>query len=126
MFVNGDLTIDGDIRINNGGFVAFVVSGNIQVTSNVGNPAGSTTPNVEGIYITSGSFMTGTSTQANHQRLVVMGTVVANTVVLQRDLTQAGGTNDQPAELFQYNPALLFHLPDQFKDVRIKWQEVAP
>jgi hypothetical protein len=126
MFVNGNLTIDGDIRINGSGFVAFVVSGNIQITSNVGNNAGVTTPNIEGIYITSGSFMTGQSTAANRQRFVVSGTVVANTVILQRDLTQTGGTNTVPAELFQYNPALLFRLPDEFKDVRIKWQEVAP
>ncbi len=126
IFVTGNLTIDGDITITGNGFVAFVVGGNITVTSNVGNPAGNNTPNLHGIFITSGTFGTSRTTQVAHARLVTQGTVVANSVQLDRDLTLVGGTNDVPAEQFIYDPNLLMRLPQEFKDVKIRWSEVAP
>lgn len=126
IFVNGNLTIDGDIKVNPGGFLAFIVSGNIIVTSNVGQPQGSSAANIEGIYIAGGTFMTGTSTQVNLTKLIVHGTVVANDFLLQRDISETGGSNDIPAERFEYYPDLLMNLPDQFKDIKVKWSEVAP
>lgn len=128
--VNGNLTIDGGINITGKGFVAFIVNGNITVTSSVGSNANnSTNPDIEGIYMTSptGTFSTGASTVAGKARLVVKGTVVAASFLLQRDLDQAGGDNTTTSsELFIYNPLLLVTMPDVMKETKVTWQEVAP
>ena len=50
--------------------------------------------------------------------------VIANAFLLQRDL---GDTNTTTAaELFLYNPGLLFRMPLDMMDVPYYWQEVAP
>jgi hypothetical protein len=129
--VDGDLTINGSINItgaNNTGFVAFIVNGDITIDPSVGNPLATTTPNLEGVYITStaGTFHSGSSTSAGNERLVVEGTVVAGNVALERDLDSVGGNPTAPSELFIYNPQLLITMPDAMRDVPIKWEEVAP
>ena len=121
--VDGNVNLNGKVTMTGNGFVSFIASGNITVGSNVGVPTSSSTPVLEGIYMANGTFATGTS-QAGVERLVVKGSVIANSFLLQRDL---GDTNTTTAaELFLYNPGLLFRMPLDMMDVPYYWQEVAP
>ncbi|MEK7592187.1 MAG: hypothetical protein AAB508_02220 [Patescibacteria group bacterium] len=83
---------------------------------------------MEGVYITSpaGTFSTGTSTSVGTERFVGKGTFVAGNFSLQRDLASVVQNSNVSAELFTYNPALLFNMPDSMREVPITWQEVAP
>lgn len=126
--VDGNLTIGGKINVSGTGFVAFFVRGNITVEPGVGVAFNSTTPAVEGIYITSptGTFSTGTSSVAGAERFVGKGTFVAGNFLLQRDLDSLKQNPNYSSELFLYNPQLLVTMPDAMKRVPITWQEVAP
>ena len=128
VIVTGNLTIGGKINITGTGFVAFIVNGNISVSPTVGGLYSSSSPVVEGVYITSpsGTFSTGTSTNVGSERFVGKGTFVAGNFSLQRDLLSVGQNSNVSAELFTYNPALLFSMPDSLREVPITWQEVAP
>lgn len=128
VIINGNLIIDGKITITGTGFIAFIVNGNISISPTVGGLYSSSTPAVEGVYITSpaGTFATGTSTNAGTERFVGKGTFVAGNFSLQRDLESVGQNSNVSAELFTYNPALLFNMPDSMRELPITWQEVAP
>lgn len=128
VFVDGKLWLNNTVNINGNGFVAFVVNGDIEVAGTVGTPAGTASPSIEGIYITDSAhtFISGPSLSLNKERLVVKGTVVAGTFTLQRTLNFSDSNFTTPGELFIYNPDLLMNLPDQFKDIKVKWSEVAP
>lgn len=121
--VDGNVNLNGKVTMTGNGFASFIASGNITVGSNVGVPPASSTPVLEGIYIASGTFQSGIS-QAGVERLVVKGSVIANNFLLQRDLGDTNTTT--PAELFLYNPALLFRMPPDMMEVPYFWQEVAP
>jgi len=115
VFVSGNLAINTPITITQGGFIAFIVKGNITVDPSVGA--------VDGIYITSpsGTFTTGTGSV----RFVGRGMFIAGSFLLQRDLGDAGNLTTS-SELFIYNPQLLITMPDQMKQLSVSWQEVAP
>lgn len=126
--VTGNLTLGGKVNITGSGFVSFIVSGNITVSPSVGVPYTSSTPAIEGIYVTSptGSFQTGTSTVVGKERLVAKGIFVAGGFLLQRDLDSVDANPTTSSELFIYNPRLLFSMPDSLRYVPITWEEVAP
>ncbi len=124
--VDGNLTIGGKINLTGTGFVGFIVRGNITVLPAVGGAATSAAPAVEGVYLTSGTFATGGSSNPGTEKLVGKGMFVANAFLLQRDLESVGQNANYPAELFSYNPQLLLTMPAQMKDVPIIWEEVAP
>lgn len=127
LFVNGDLTINGPITSAGTGFVAFIVNGDITISSNVGVAYNSSTPSLRGLYVANGTFNTGAS-QIGIQRLVGQGIFIANSFQLLRDLSNAGGGQNHTtsSELFIYDPQLLVTMPDEFRDIRLKWEEVAP
>ncbi len=126
--VTGNATIKGKINITGNGFFAMITNGNITVDPTVGVPFSSSTPVVEGFYITSptGSFITGASTNPGTERFVGRGTFIAGSFLLQRDLASVAHNADTSAELFIYNPQLLLTMPEQMKKVKITWTEVAP
>ncbi len=126
--VNGNLTIGGSITTTGTGFIAFIVKGDITVSSEVGGIYTSSTPAIEGLYITSntGTLKTGTSSIPGKERLVLRGTFVSGSFSLQRDLTSVNANPTTAAELFIYDPSLPFRMPDSLRDVPIVWQEVAP
>ena len=130
VFVNGNVTINSPITIASGGFFALISHNGIFVNSTVGGTTGSTTPTLEGIYITTNAghtalFATGNSNTAGRERLIVRGSVIADNFQLFRDLgTTINGTT--PAEQFIFNPQLLFTMPDVMKEIPYVWQEVAP
>jgi hypothetical protein len=129
LLVNGNVTINSDINIINGGFFAMIVNGNITVSPNVGGLASSASPYLEGVFFATNAshtatFSSGASTTVGHERLNITGSVIADNFSLQRDL---GVDNDTtPAESFIFNPKLLFTMPDVMKEAPYVWQEVAP
>ena len=134
ILVNGNLTIGGNITITPGGFLAFIVNGNISVSPAIGRTSTGTQPNIMGIYIAtkadhSATFSTGASstTDGTIVRFVGKGMFVADNFLLQRDLQSFGVTNTgASAELFIYDPQLLLTMPESMKDLAITWQEIAP
>lgn len=115
VFVEGDLTIDNDISIDvTDGFLMFIVRGNIIVNPNV--------VELDGIFSVDGSFRTGTD--GDDPQLVVTGSVVAGTLLLQRDLLASNGSS--PAEIFIYSPELVVNFPPALSDKHLVWREVAP
>ncbi len=128
VIVNGNLTLGGNVTLTGSGFAAFIVNGNITVSSSVGGLYTSSTPVIEGIYVTSptGTFKTGTSSVVGKERLVLQGMFIAGGFTLQRDLDSVNQNTTTSSELFLYNPRLLFSMPDSLRDVPIFWQEVAP
>lgn len=128
VFVDGNLTIGDQIQITDPtGFIAFIVNGDITVNPSVGVAPASGIPQVEGIFITAptGTFATGTS-GAGTERFVGEGIFVAGSFLLQRDLESVGVNDTTSAELFIYNPSLRFSMPDEMKDINVRWEEVAP
>lgn len=126
IFVTGDLTINSPITVSGKSFIAFVVGGNITISPSVGSTPADTTADLESVFVTRGSFSTGTSTTVNAEKLIVNGSVIANSINLQRNLDSVNANSTNPAEEFRYNPMFLFALPNEFMDMRINWQEVAP
>lgn len=129
--IDGNLTIGGKIQTSGTGFVAFIVNGNITVSDSVGTTYNSTTPVVQGVYITSpnGTFSTGMSTVSGAERFVGKGIFVAGDFRNQRDLADVSGTNynnTYASELYEYDPQILINMPDAMKNDNQVWQEVAP
>ncbi len=119
LFVDGgDFNINGKINIQTkgSGFFMAIVSGNI----NVGNSV-TGVPSIEGLFVSDGTFSTGTG----NLPLTVRGTVVGwGGVNLQRDL--GVGNNTAPAETFEYAPDFIVLYPRDLVQDRINWQEVIP
>lgn len=119
LFVDGgDFNINGKINIQTrgSGFFMAIVAGNINVGSSVTGA-----PSIEGLFVSDGSFSTGTG----NLPLAVRGTVVGwGGVSLQRDL--GVGNNTGPAETFEYGPDLVLLYPRDLVQDRINWQEVIP
>lgn len=126
IFVNGNLNLGGKINLSSGGFIGFIVNGNIVVPQGVGTTYNSSTPVVEGLYIADGTFSTGLSEVPGAERFVGKGSFIAGNFNLQRDLGGISQNQNASAELFIYNPYLVFGMPETMKDLTISWQEVAP
>jgi hypothetical protein len=131
VFVPGSLTINSNITVREGGFLAFIVSKDITVLNSMGQNQGSplaapdkvTQANVSGIYIADGQFVSLGGLSPDRQ-LVVSGTVVASSYTLNRDLQTDNATS--PGELFIFRPDLWVNAPNELKEIDVAWQEVAP
>ncbi|MBP9669774.1 hypothetical protein KBD75_00015 [Candidatus Woesebacteria bacterium] len=120
VFVNGNLRIGANTTVAEGGFLAFIVKGNITV-----DPGVST---MHGIYLANDDFVTesvDSSGSIADVTLNVEGTVVAwGTFSLGRSLLSGNPAN--PAERFTYRTDLIENMPDKMKNFAMNWQEVAP
>ncbi len=118
----GNLTIAGNITIQNPGQGTFIAEVAAQGGTGGGiaiNPAVTT---LNGIFLADGTTTTGTGAVA----LSVTGSFVSHGgITLQRDL--GGALNaTTPAEKFTYDPRLIFTIPNSLNISRIVWKEVAP
>lgn len=112
---NAGINFNGNVALANGsGFFMAITDGHMNVDGAVDR--------LEGIYITDGTFNTGSgSTQ-----FVLRGSVAAyGGVEFRRDL---GSTDNltTPSELFRYAPDLEMLFPRFFASHATKWQEIAP
>ncbi len=143
VFVENNLTISDPsslgtvIEVEEGGFLAFIVGGNIIIEDTVGNAIVPTdpslddvTPNVEGIYIADGQITIESQGDGTRDlRFIGAGTFVGwNGFVLPRNFDDGtpSGTDEnklRPTELFMYRPDMVQHTPQSFKRPHYVWQE---
>jgi hypothetical protein len=128
ILVDGNLTFTKKIAVDPGGFIAFIVKGDIILDRAVGeNPASSSDKTLEGVYIADGFIrsMRVSDTPDTNKRFNGGGIFIAyGGFDLRRDL---GNRNDQnPSEYFEYRPDFLINFPKEFAEKPQVWQESAP
>lgn len=137
IFVNGNLTIQDPtnagalITVDEGGFLAFIVRGDILIDASVGhaNPA-TATPNLEGVYIADQTIqvLSDSNAATSDRRFIGAGSFIGWTgVTLQRDFDDGGSGSSSslttPSELFIYRPDLLYTAPAFMLSPHSIWQE---
>jgi hypothetical protein len=119
IFVNGNLRIDSDITVATGGFISFIVNGEVTVAPGV--------TQIQGLYVMDGNFVTESVyilNSVSDLALDVQGSVVSwSALSLNRNL----GVNNLlvPAEKFSYRSDLPINMPDKMKVFAMQWKEVA-
>ena len=118
MMVDGDLRINQNITVANGGFLAFIVSGDVDVDPSV--------TDIQGVFIIDGAF----TTESQYTGVVVdvplavEGTVVAwANISLNRDLGDAGNAAEA-AETFTYRPDFIINMPGSMRAFVLRWREM--
>ena len=108
-FVNGNLTINGNI-IKTGNFLMIIVNGNVSVTGNA--------TQVDGILIANNITATGTAPRLTFNgSLYAVGDINFST----RDL--GGSANNlNPAVVVNHDPKMIFYLPGSLTKVLTNWQ----
>jgi len=110
----GDLTIDGDITVAPGGFLAVIASGNITIDPSVAN--------VQGIFIADGSLEVP-SAGADDLQLLAEGTFVGWTDVnLDRDI--GAPSANQASMIFSYRPDFILNAPSFIKQSAYQWRQI--
>lgn len=145
IMVDGNLTItdpgnvtpnDSITSVAQGGFLSFIVSGDILIDETVGNSTLTTvTPNLEGVFIADGTIEIQSRGEAagGDDRFVGAGSFIGWTdVVLDRDFSDgdySGGfvrrqeNNDTPVELFLDRPDFIIAIPEEMAKPNYIWQE---
>ncbi len=130
VFIDGDLTIEDPgavgelITVDEGGFLAFIVSGDINIADSVGHSTlTNLTGNLEGVYIADGNLTINTN-GALDNRFVGEGTFVGwNGVDMLRDFDESASNELYPTEMFVYRPDLVKNTPEKMKRSQMIWQE---
>jgi hypothetical protein len=138
IFVDGDLFMtDGDgssdqlIQVDNGGFLSFIVSGNIYIDESLGNSdLNNTTANIEGVFIANGMIQVQSRgiSGGGDDRFIAEGTFVGwSGVQLERDFDDGFNrdeeNSDTPTEQFIYRPDFVLHLPQVLRISPRIWQQ---
>jgi len=154
VFVDGRLTFDDSnpndtnrkiTSVANGGFLAFIASGDIWITPNVGyelNPSVPTVPavtvansNLEGVFIAANDLLLQSKSAIGEtppdRKFIGAGTFIGwNNVLLNRTFNDGGFgpilNNNQAVENFIYRPDLLVNWPVKLKASTSTWREVDP
>lgn len=115
IFVDGDATVVGDIKVGKSGFFALIANGSITFDEAV--------TDAQGFYLADGtlSVAAGSSLFEGEGSFIGWGGVS-----LKRDLGETGSLNLTPSELFTFRPDLLLNAPKEFLFTPFVFQEVAP
>src|SRR3989338_5553237 len=138
IFVDGNLEINYRVTLAGANdFLAFIVSGDINVDPAVGDTAvASPVPaqaDLVGAFLAEGDFNAGSNSSQPDKQLVIYGTIGADIdlginnggrVNFQRDM----GANNSvgPGVAVIWNTNLLLNWPEQLSDALTDWREVAP
>lgn len=130
IFVDGDLYIQDPgglgelITVSEGGFLAFVVTGDINISEDVGHSVlANTAGNIEGVYVADGTI-TVASNGAMDLRFVGEGTFVGwEGVMLGRDFNGGVDNDYYPAEMFVFRPDLVKNTPEKMMRSQMLRQE---
>ncbi len=118
IFVEDDLNININITVTSGGFLAFIVSGDVEIAADV--------TQVQGVYFADGSLTVESVGNTSEQRFDGQGIFVAKAgVSLKRDFGDNRNLSS-PTEVFTFDPAYLFTAPKVFREKPYLWQEVIP
>lgn len=125
ILVDSTVRIEAPITVAPGGFLSIIASGNITVANTVGNATlTDATPNVEGIFVSSGQFVVEGGRAGGDLRFVGAGTFVGwNGVGLQRQFANKPDNDQTPSEQFIYRPDILSNTPEALKRPIQIWQE---
>ncbi|MFZ5376727.1 MAG: hypothetical protein ACOZAN_03625 [Patescibacteria group bacterium] len=145
VFVNGNLTIDSasaDTRLTQvatGGYLAFIVAGNITIGDRVGysdpltDATQPTNTNLEGVFIADGTITVASDNNATtiDNKFIAAGTFVGwGGVNLQRTYEDgslgAANNNLSPTETFIFRPDLVVNTPASMRSAQFTWQEINP
>lgn len=154
VFVNGNLTLDdsntGDnkykiISVDEGGFLAFFVNGDILISADVGyelDPANPTVPvvsvdnsNIEGVFVADGDLIIQSKNAVGEvppdRKFIGAGTFVGwHGVNLDRTFDDNGQgpilNQTQAIENFIYRPDFLANWPTKLKASVSNWHEINP
>lgn len=141
IFVNGTFKLNqpARIKVSPGGFLAFIVSGDILISGELGDKtAGAfigTDAHLQGVFLADGVVNTYYDKpevgQGSKKRLVGAGLFFArNGFNLDRNLYNNVGdpimNSDTPAELFIFRPDLVLNAPSDLWSSKMSWLEVAP
>ncbi|MEP7166653.1 MAG: hypothetical protein ABI758_01590 [Candidatus Woesebacteria bacterium] len=133
VFVRGNLKIANTVTVAPNGFLAFIVSGTIDIDPSVGTSDHASTKDgqVQGIYITNGSIrVLGVGSGGTEKKFIGEGTFAAcNGIKIDRDFNRGGAgldNNKYAASLFIYRPDFMTSTPDRMKTSKFNWTEVAP
>ncbi len=125
VFVNGDLNVKAPIRVAKGGFVAFIVKGNINFDKTLGSNT-SNTAIVAGVYIANGQIITQSNSPGDEFKFIGEGTFVGwSGVQLQRTFNNANALRGatEPIETFNFRPDFLLTVPEKMTKPLYLWQE---
>lgn len=128
IFVNGNLTIDGSpddrLTVAEGGFLAFIVSGNITVSNNVGSSDYTeATTSVHGVYIADRIIIQG-GRAGGDLRFNGEGTFVGWTgITLGRQYGTLTISDTTPSETFKFRPDFVINVPERMTRPLYTWQE---
>jgi hypothetical protein len=120
-FIDGNLTINGNLTLGASDTATFIVRGNINLANAV--------TRIDGIYVAGGTFTSGSG---QGQQLLVNGAVYANGVALGRVLAPSGcGVSPcdnlvNPAERIVFDPKFIIGLNSLLGSPSFAWREVAP
>lgn len=134
IFVDGSLNVNTVTNVAPGGFLAFIVSGDIWIDAEVGNASAASTDGVvEGMYLADGVIIVEGRAPGGGSDLKFVGEgsfIGWSGIQLERDFSDGGvggaDNNLYPTELFVYRPDLLLNAPVQMRRPQYVWREVAP
>ncbi len=129
IFVSGNLTLIGTghplISVQSGGFLAFVVKGNITFEKTVGTTnSGDNTPTISGVYIADGQIVVSGASRSEYRRFTAEGVYVGWSGVKLGHNSVSYNNRGSASQLFVYRPDYLINAPGQFKMPFSRWQEV--
>ena len=113
------------ITVDEGGFLAFVVSGDINIESSVGHSVlTNANGNVEGIYIADDT-LTIQSNEGMDKKFIGEGVFAGlSDVVMNRDFDSGDDNDLYPTETFIYRPDFIKNTPEKMKRSQMLRQEV--
>lgn len=126
ILINGNLTVGQKITVNTGGFVSFIVSGDIHFANTLGSTPPVSTPSVQGLYIASKKIIVDSKNDPPTElQFIGQGVFVGYGGI---DLNRNIGTNNAnyPAEVFNYDPDLVRAARTSILRTPLLWQQVPP
>jgi hypothetical protein len=117
VFVNGILTVDRDLTINQASTLLFIVKQDAKIKKSLSSLSAGIL--ADGDIYTAYDIAEGDATPT----LILKGVYAANRIRLQRTLQGTGNKND-PSEDFTYEPKYVTNLADFLGEKSVKWLSV--
>jgi hypothetical protein len=124
VFVDGNFTQNAKTIVDPGGFLAFVVRGDITFPNTLVSVSNAD-PAVEGIYVANGTISMPSSGTTD-EKLAVQGSLITWTGFTMPRTFGTSRNNAEPVITVTYRPDLVINTPKEFKYSKYTWRQVAP